>query len=279
MHQFQRIRETLVFLPQAVSVEKAKYQDVPLLGSPAASEYSAFAGEETVRTLYTQATLLLDSAGDHMAALERVLTEPVMTVAPWTISRSILESASLAMWLLEVDLHAPDRVARGITLRLHDLHEQLILARTASGLQLTIPQIEQRIKGVISQGQGYGLPEKRNRNGELLSFGESVPNGAQLAKRAFDAETIYRLLSSAEHNRTWAILQLSTLLAERNLLEPHLPTEGAFGLIISSVQWYARLIWNWFQLYGWDLNSLSEILEFQYNQAGINEKGKFWLKG
>ena len=211
-----------------------------------------------------------------MSALERVLTEPVMTVAPWTVGRSILETSGLAMWLLDPSLTAPLRVARGLTLRLYDLREQLTIVRNESRLNPIIPQIDARIANVSSQAQRYGLPEKRNKKGLLLSFGENLPSETELAKRAFNAETMYRMLSAAEHNRTWAILQLSTRLAERNQMVPHLSVEGAFGLTVSSLGWYARPVWNLFQLNGWDLPSLGEILDSQFDQAGIGENGKFW---
>jgi len=51
-------------------------------GSRAAQECEAYLGSEAVRTTYNLAELAIVVAGDHMIALERSLTEPVMTAAP-----------------------------------------------------------------------------------------------------------------------------------------------------------------------------------------------------
>jgi hypothetical protein len=225
--------------------------------------------------MYSQVGLILQSAADHVRALERMLTEPMMTIAPWTIGRSILEATALAMWLLEVPLERHARVARSMTLRLNDLREQLTLAHAVDGLQLNVPQIERRIEIVVSQAQKLGLIGKTDRKGRVLSFGESIPSGSELAKRAFNAEMMYRLLSAAEHNKSWAIMQLSNRRVDQNLLEPHLPVEGAIVLLLLSVEWYAHPVWNLFTLNGWDLNSLASILESQFDQAGLNEARKF----
>ena len=65
-------------------------------------------------------------------------------------------------------------------------------------------------------------------------------------------------------------------ITDQNQLEPELSIEMATVLIAAAVRWYAQPIWNLFQLNGWDLASLGEVLEAQFNQAGISEKGMFW---
>ena len=221
----------------------AAYQNVPLLGSPAAREHSVLPGEDAIRTVYSQANVVLTSAADNMAALDRVLTEPVMTFAPWSIGRSILEATSLAMWLLQPNIEPLVRVARSMTLRLNHLEEQLTIARTASISQSDISAIESRIESVKGQARRFGLQATTNKKGKLISFGEQLPSGVQLAKQAFGADNIYRMLSASEHNKIWAVQQLSLRLVGQNKLEQYLSFEGGLIIISSSLQWYARAIW------------------------------------
>lgn len=53
-----------------------------------------------LKTAYSQGSILLEVAADHLSAFVSTLQEPIQTIAPWTCARSVLETTSLSIWLL-----------------------------------------------------------------------------------------------------------------------------------------------------------------------------------
>ncbi len=92
-------------------------------GAQALAELSAFRAE-SVRTAYVRGNLLIEVSADQLAALFRNLSEPALTIVPWTSVRAILESPVLATWLLDPSISAQERVQRSYVFRYKGLSQQ-----------------------------------------------------------------------------------------------------------------------------------------------------------
>ena len=279
---FDKLRSTLGALPRAIGRLMDETAG-PNEGSRAAEEFGK-AGE-LVKAAHVQAELAIIVAADHMAALERQLTEPVMTFAPWTTDRGILEASSTAMWLL-ADVDLKKRVERSINLRLRHLEDQEIYVRDAlkrhqdvPSFVEALPHIKARVQHLIEQAATLDIPQKRDRRGRLIGFGEGLPTATELADSQLDAGGTFRLLSAVAHGRTWANLALGLrrFVSEGTpKVEQQLTVDAARFLILSALDWFARPTWADFKLNGWDLKRLATILEGIYDQAALVEKTRFW---
>jgi hypothetical protein len=219
-----------------------------------------------------------------MGALERALTEPVTTFAPWVLGRSVLESASVALWLLDLEIDPKTRISRSMSLRLSHLVDEAKYARSAlerhpeaaEHFEQAGPDVERRIRGLVTQAEKLHVVVKRDKNKRVIGFGAGTPSVTELADTLGEGAT-YRMLSAAAHGRTWAQLGLSLRRIKGALaVEQHLSVESALFLIASSVEWFARPVCNYFVLNGWDLKRLQSILEFAYDRIGLREERRFW---
>ena len=279
---FDRFKGTLNSLPQAVGRLMDEMAE-PREASRAAKERSE-AGE-MAKASHVQAELAITVAADHMFALERELTEPVMTFAPWTTARGILEAASAAMWLLE-DVDLQTRLARSMSMRFLHLEDEETYVRDAhkrdpkmSSFVEALPHIKARVEHLRREAAQLKIPEKKDRHDRLLGFGEGMPNATDLTDCYLTEGGTFRLLSASSHGRTWANLALSlrrVRLQGKLAFQQHLAMDSARFLIISALDWFARPVWAYFRLNGWDLQQLSSILEAKYDEAALVEDQRFW---
>jgi len=282
---FARIRSVLGVLPEAVGKQMDDHGNRPNADSQAVAEFAKCADSEAPRTLYSQAGIALVVAGDNMFALDRVLTEPVMSFAPWVLGRTILEAASLAMWLLDPTVDLETRMSRSMSLRLSHLRDQATYARTAPRRQVeaedqlthAVSHVAERVKSIEMQGRQLGIPLKRDKKGRLIGFGCGMPPATQLADIFGEAST-YRLLSGLAHGRMWAQLALGMrrTRSDEPAVEQHVTPVAALFLVVCAVEWFSRPAWNYFQLNGWDVIRLAATLERAYDQVGLGEHTRFW---
>lgn len=280
--KFDQLRAVLHVLPEALGALMDDMKQ-PLNGSRASVERRD--GGETAKSAHVQSGLAIVIAADHMRALERELTEPVMTFAPWTTARGMLEAAAVAMWLLgDVDLNT--RVARSLSLRLQDLKAQETYVRDAqrrdpdnAGFIAAIPDIRARFQHLEKRAASLSIPAKRDKHARLIGFGEGMPSITDLADNELGEGGTYRLFSAIAHGRTWANLALGLRHLNQKgepAVEQHLTVHAAQFLIVKALDWFARPGWAYFKLNGWDLNKLVTILEAAYDQASLVEERRFW---
>jgi hypothetical protein len=218
-----------------------------------------------------------------MGALQRELTEPVMTFAPWGTTRGALEAATTSAWLTEPQ-EPLSRLGRSLTIRLEYLHDQAHFTSAAARNPVSAnsftngrAHIEGRIshlRGVASQ---YNVPEKLDRQGKLIGFGQSMPSMTDMVELIFGEGANYRLLSGSAHGRFWAILAGSMRTnADRSAIEQHMSGANAAFLMWSSIGWFSRAAWQYFHYCGWDRAPLAALLEETYNRVGMSEVVRFW---
>ena len=98
---------------------------------PAARELASARAPELVETAFSQGSLLSLAARDQAEALVRSLTEPVLTIAPWPITRNLIEASAIGAWLLDPTIDAHERVSRSFAVRYKGLGQQVKVARAA----------------------------------------------------------------------------------------------------------------------------------------------------
>ncbi len=282
MTSFSQLRGLLSSFPQAVGELMDEFGE-PEEDSSAAEE--RLAAGELAKAAHVQAQLFVTIVADHMAALQRELREPVMTFAPWTTARCALEASATAMWLLdEVDLKT--RLSRSFTLRLRHLRDEMTYVRDSlqhhpeiRDFGEAVPYICARIAHLRTEADRFDIQEKLDRRERLLAFGEAMPSTTTLADRYLDEGGTYRLLSAAAHGRFWASLALGLSVKQMGgqpVVEQSLTLGGATFLAISTIDWFAKPVWAYFQLNGWKLDRLIAVLEGTYNQAELHERTRFW---
>lgn len=254
-------------------------------GSLAAKEATSFPGSEALATAYTQASLAILVAGDHLAAIDRVLTEPVMTFAPWTALRAVLESSATSLWLLEKGISAEERVTRSMALRYQHLLDAKTFWREAVGrdsedrdrIRTATQHVDQRLRNIESTAKARNIKLKHDGRDRVIGIGDGVPDLVVLIERTLGERQMFRLLSGLAHGRTWVQLALSLRrVAGVKAVTQHLDPIAATNVMIDAIIWFSRAVWAYFDLTGRDLDALKKIMEQQYDQAHLKAETRFW---
>lgn len=285
---FTQIRGVLESLPVAVDHLAVAYKHEPVAGSNAAADISRF--PEAADTAYSQASMAITLAQDHMFALERALQEPISPYAPWSLCRVVVESTATAMWLLEMDISAEERISRSMNLRLSGLEEQRKILQDAiksdnqreEELSRGLDHVRGQKEAILADAKVRGVPTKTNSKQRVIGFGSGLPSKTSLVESQFGDSVVYRLLSAAAHGESWAMIVLgSTIQRTRKKmgLEPELTLEKALYLIVNSIPWYTSAVWRFFTLHGWDLAALASTLDSQYDLAYLKQDLRFWRTG
>ena len=282
---YERVRSTLDTLPQAIGEQMESYEHRPIADSEFSKALDSSPEPEAIKSIYSLAMLAITAAADHMRGLERGLQEPVMTFAPWAIARAVLESSSLAAWLLENGINNNMRLSRSMSLRLRHLFDEAIYAKSMLNEEPEIsryfrqvePHVNSRIDSLRSQAVELGISEKLDRSKRLIGFGNGMPSLTDLAELAFQEGSTYRLFSAVSHNRTWASLALS-MTRDNNIssISQNLTVDSAMFLVTSAIDWFSRSAWSYFELHGWNTDLLATALEAQYDQAAMVQDIRFW---
>lgn len=285
---YTQIRSVLESLPTEVDRLSEAYKHEPVAGSKAATDRVRF--PEAADTAYAQASMALTLAHDHMFALQRALQEPVITYAPWSICRVILESTATAMWLLEMDISVEERISRSMSLRLEDIEEQRKIIQDATKnkpqrkeeLIQVLDYINRQKERILAAAEERGVIAKTNSKEQVIGFGKGMPGKTSLVESQFGDSVEYRLLSAAAHGQSWAIILLgSNIRQPQNKvgLEPDPMLARALYPIISAIPWYVSAVWRFFALHGWDLAALASTLDSQYDLAYLKQDLRFWRTG
>ncbi len=249
--------------------------------------------ERALQVAYNQGVrqMLLVSP-DLMSGLRRVLTpEPnVLSCTPWICSRGVLESCSMAVWLLDSEIDSKERVSRSLNIRLQEQYVQKRLVRKEMASPLGVEstqgnselarKIDRRIQYLRIEARSVGLSDKKNRRGELWGFGSGPVPISKRIDSTLDAGFDYAMLSSVAHGNEFAMLSLSSKrlvhTGDGEISIPCLDPKSAVYLVFLTFEWFARASWTCFRLFGWDLVWLKSVFEKQYDRADIKDEFRFW---
>jgi len=263
-----------------------KYGLDPAPGSKAISELTAFR-TESVQTSYSQGNMLIEASADQLISLFRSLIEPVLTIAPWTSVRAIIESSALASWLLDPTISARDRAQRSFAFRFEGLSQQVKFAR-ASGLDTTKALL--RIDDVEKVALTLGFSIVKDKNGKRIGIGQLFPTMTDLVGSVLQEEPTYRLFSAFTHTHPWAMQHMSFSQAQdkspdhsdfsRNTtyFEKSLQPEAIIFLCHKAAYAFSRPIWYKAQLYGYELPEFIIMLNRVFDKLRFSNTARFWNK-
>jgi hypothetical protein len=172
---------------------------------PAARDLASATEPELVETAFAQGSLLSLAARDQAEALARSLTEPVRTIAPWPITRNLLETSAIGAWLLDPAIDARQRVSRSFAARYNGLLQQVRVARDAGS---QVEGSQSAMDRLVATAQRLGYPIIHNDKGRVDGVAERMPSITDLVGDVLEARVEYRILCAVVHGHGWAMMQL-----------------------------------------------------------------------
>lgn len=176
-------------------------------GSRMASDDARGAGVSLSTTILT----LLNVAIEHQHALSGLVRHVnwLHNSVPWTLSRSSVELAAIALWL-QIPTDPKVRLGRLITYQLQDNHDHektWTLWREDAGVTITRDEVFERRRAwaeTVRQSEALGkLPPFK-----MIEILQEIDQAKAAGKHEF--ELFWRMASGFAHGRQWAQLNLLT---------------------------------------------------------------------
>jgi hypothetical protein len=262
----------------------------PVANSKAYLELHSYQNPETVMTAYSQGSMLNEVSADQLIAFTKTITEPAQSIAPWTCVRAVIEASALASWLLSPSIDISTRISRSFAFRYEGLSQQEKFLRSIHdniGLERASAQIDK----VEQKAIGLGFTQVLDKHHRRIGIGQVMPGVTDIVGQTLGEEDTYRLLSAMAHAHPWALQKLSfhrvtsedEVFLERGTqtvvvraFEKNLDLTSVMYLCSKAIICFARPVWYKFQLFGWDLAQLQDILENTCNILQLKEDQRFW---
>ena len=152
---------------------------------------------------YAQGTFLIEVTADQLMALARALDDPVLTIAPWSCTRSLLEPGARSCRLLDPTASAHERVRRSLALRYKGLEQQRTWGRSRYGGEFE-KWIESKLVEVTDLATELGFDPILNE-GKRSGAGEQWVSATDVVENSLGEAANYRLLSAINHGHVWAL--------------------------------------------------------------------------
>jgi hypothetical protein len=259
------------------------YEVEPLENSDATNQRIGYARSDLVADLNSRAVMSMECAADHLLAFLDTTKEPATVMAPWTCARGLIESSALVCWLLDHSVGLHERVGRNFAFRYEGFVEQQKLF-AATNDKDGLARIQNRIVKVESDALSLGFQKLLNKKGDLKGIGQVMPSITSIIAQTLGMEAEYRLFSGIAHGHHWALLRVGFMVTgiamsqgqEMNRSEKVVQPEYLmYTSLICSVA-FSKALWTLSRQYGWDEESLCQILEETSDEMGLREKHRFW---
>jgi hypothetical protein len=247
----------------------------PIPGSPADLELNGFPQPGLVKTAYSQANLLFNSAGDHMDAFTRIAKPPVNPIAAWTIVRGAIEAAAMSAWLYEPDINVTERVKRSYAYRYESIEQERKLLVSIGAADEAKKAVD-RLDFLENEASSLGYPRVLNKNRQRMGIGMVMPSNTEVIKQAFGDEVQYRIMSGMAHSLPYATTKLAHKIASPEvqgtvnktkfydnlvILEQGM-SGGSLGVLcVWIIQAMTKPVWFYCKLFGFDETELTGILD------------------
>lgn len=199
-------RDALAVLLESTASLINAMDSVPLPQSVVYSEQKAFHRPLAIKTAHLQAGLLLESAADYLSALHKSLTEPVETIAPWGIARTVTESSAISVWIGRPDLDVDERVRRSMAFWGYCLKKHTYLHKITA--KEGAPQLSTVGKFILA-AQELGYQFESDSVGLPKDINNWFPGFTNVYITELNAEVAYRTCSAQMHSMPYAAQQLS----------------------------------------------------------------------
>jgi hypothetical protein len=262
-------------------MDSKDFQQYLELDSPAGRDAAVLGHRSDVEMIAGQLALFTETAGDFHFALVRLLTEPVMAIAPFACARGVLEAAARGLWLADGSLDAHERLGRSMGLRLETLLEELTIVRSSPQRSLVGFSVPKRIRELTSQAKVRGVTVNRAKNGLVRTIGADVPSANDLVRKYLDAEPAFRVLSAVTHGQSAVVIRTSfrQVVGEEAVAEKNITAATAAKLLQSSALWFSRLGWAHLKYRGWATPELVTRLDALFDELMLpnTPKARAWL--
>lgn len=263
-----------------------EYGHKPLAHSRADCELQSFPRRESVMTAYSQGTSLIEVVADHAIAFTRTVTEPVLSIAPWTCIRALIEASALACWLFDLKIDVRMRIQRSLAFRYEGLSQQVKYVRAMQGEGSSfIKKVVARIEDVEHIALKLGFLKVENRKRERIGIGQQMPGTTEIVRNMLNEEPNYRLLSAVAHAHHWVLQQLSFRLSDEQgnsleevedqdkgrFLEKNIEPSAVAYLCALAGKYFAKPLKYKFILFGWNVRRLEDILDAAFAELGIRK--------
>jgi len=121
LHWSDQIVSIFETLHAGLSDALAVLPDDPMPGSAGESDLRSAELHDHILTAFSQGTILVEAAQDHLTAFVRGITQPALTISPWASTRGILETSAISLWLLESEIGPQVRAERTFQFRCEGL--------------------------------------------------------------------------------------------------------------------------------------------------------------
>jgi hypothetical protein len=259
--------------------------DEEIAESIAFREQESFPKQLLVKDVYARGGQSMELAADHLMAFADCFVEPAKTVAPWTCVRGLLESCALAAWFLDPAIDARARVGRCFAFRYAGFVQQIKWFQV-DGRQVEIDRTKRRISKVEQDAVSLGYPRLVNERGEITGIAQRMPTITELIKTTLNREADYRLLSAVAHGHHWATHQTSFRVVEvedsegqvQKRLEKYVHPNFVLFIANIAVTSFSQVIWHLWQVHGWNMKEIGDLLDLTYEALQYNPDLRFWHK-
>jgi len=228
----------------------------PMPNSIAAMEMSS-ADPETVMTAHGNGSLLIEVASDNLSAFSREINEPVLPFALCANIRSVLEAASISVWLLDKNITINERISRSYAFRCNGL-EQKIRWAIATKFPVEIEDSKKRYQEVIRKAEAIGIT-KVNKSGKTI-LKDQMPTTTDMVRNQLHEEAAYRLLSAMTHAEHWVLLALGYETGAKipygRLIRKTLKIESIDYLALVGLNAFQKQIMCKCRLFGWPVEGI-----------------------
>ena len=166
-------------------------------------------------------------------------------------------------------------------LRLENIEEQKKLHRADDSFAVndeSLSLAKKRRSEVLRQAREFGLSvsQGKGKEGRINRIGSTARvSSTDVVGATLGEEWAYRLLSGVEHQRSYALMNLSMRKMEGvNVMAPDIAEEGWLFLVSGALGWFAKTVWSYHQYCGLDVSALEATLEETRQRAGLRER--FW---
>ncbi len=267
-----------------------KYENEPMPGSQAVEEQNSFVEKNLVDDVFMRATLCQESAVDHFMAFLDTVKNPAKSLAPYTCVRSLLESSSIALWLLDLNIDEKERVGRSLGFRYEEFEEQIKFLNSdrvePAEAQKLVEEFKQKEAELSARATAWGYqPLISSKTRKMTGIGTHMPGIVELIKTTLDKEMEYRMLSGIAHAYVWAtsiigfrrVEATNTQGQKIKAFEKHNhPHMIVYGINIA-IPTLAKVWWVKGKLFGWDMQEMEGLLEHTFEELGYYNH-RFWLQ-
>jgi hypothetical protein len=265
-------RAALGRLAAAAQACHKRHDSQPVPGSQASREAEAAGprglGSRLERALVCGGVLLANSF-DHLLGLEDLLAADRTVYAPRSVTRSVVDAAARAWWLLDPSIDERVRVARLLTEQLASDREYQKVA-TAAGRLTEATAAKADMQAVVELAEEHDFTELRDRSKEDEEMGAPRAVDAErlsstdLIKRVFATagtaglgELGWRFFSTAVHGTLWGLAQAQTVEAHPTwqdvlVVSAHATRNDVRDMVMVAAAAFVLAFNSQINLYGWD---------------------------